>query len=611
MGEFLPISAAPRLQIFFSQDLLSDEEASELSSFIGEFHRDTRQRPPKTNKHKSFREWITRAREMSSNEMWSIFFTYLADDCVCFVDDRERIVNQREGSIRRWHRDKKTYKLEQESLFRDASYRKLVRSCCVVEDCKKDQPILNGLVYVTKVWKDEMWCCASLYPNVSLEWALPLLYKIAKLCQKMGRLVSENFLPNDGNTGESASQRFQLSTRNRLEEIACRGLTDEEYEAMIEIFLPRYCYSEGRRQLEQPSTYLPTLNREVWQRYQFIKETQYRWTSCIVQHEKEIISVYKCIRDYLSKTHKVNLEEPSVDNLPEVIVGRLQQMYSGWELADAIHFCRKQQELLNRFDPFKKYLALIWFIYLEKGSRRLQNKNADGKMNPIKLLGHRFDEKKYSYYKETFFALLKAFPPHHEYAVIQKEIFLLATGLFKTGSDDEELHDLPIVRTYHAIRKLAERQCDIDPAILWTLPWEKAHREEYEKTGKIRDHVYIYNWIRENKRFIYEEEKRLERSLKSYFAKEEDLLDAIYEATQLRQGSIYKDSIPVSMDPTLSLNHYLNALKIPGRIPYQKLRLLRPCVREYIALSIYRKKLSEDLVNFGFDCLSQMLNHTE
>ena len=132
-----------------------------------------------------------------------------------------------------------------------------------------------------------------------------------------------------------------------------------------------------------------------------------------------------------------------------------------------------------------------------------------------------------------------------------------------------------------------------------------------EKTGKIRDHVYIYNWIRENKRFIYEEEKRLERSLKSYFAKEEDLLDAIYEATQLRQGSIYKDSIPVSMDPTLSLNHYLNALKIPGRIPYQKLRLLRPYVREYIALSIYRKKLSEDLVNFGFDCLSQMLNHTE
>ena len=121
MGEFLPISAAPRPQIFFSQDLLSDEEASELSSFIGEFHRDTRQRPPKTNKHKSFREWITRAREMSSNEMWSIFFTYLADDCVCFVDDRERIVNQREGSIRRWHRDKKTYKLEQESLFRDAS----------------------------------------------------------------------------------------------------------------------------------------------------------------------------------------------------------------------------------------------------------------------------------------------------------------------------------------------------------------------------------------------------------------------------------------------------------------------------------------------------------
>lgn len=103
MGEFLPISAAPRPQIFFSQDLLSDEEASELSSFIGEFHRDTRQRPPKTNKHKSFREWITRAREMSSNEMWSIFFTYLADDCVCFVDDRERIVNQREGSIRRKH----------------------------------------------------------------------------------------------------------------------------------------------------------------------------------------------------------------------------------------------------------------------------------------------------------------------------------------------------------------------------------------------------------------------------------------------------------------------------------------------------------------------------
>ena len=181
---------------------------------------------------------------------------------------------------------------------------------------------------------------------------------------------------------------------------------------------------------------------------------------------------------------------------------------------------------------------------------------------------------------------------------IQQELFLLMTGLFQKGCNDPKFQDLPSVRFYREICKIADQRATPDPAILWSYPWGQEQKEEYYRDGNIKIYHTLYNDILKNPIIIRKEKRKLEKELESSLAGEDDpslaykiqlLHDLAYSS---KDKTLDENGDLCYRDSTNKPDFFDDPVKLPKKLTPAEMKYLPRCIREYTALSLFQEYFS-------------------
>lgn len=371
----------------------------------------------------------------------------------------------------------------------------------------------------------------------------------------------------------------------------------------------------------KPQAFQPALNQALWDRYQGMNQMLSALTPDVdhITSDKEIglYHIFLKAKDFLSKKHvgaEPYLGQTETARLRTLMKEKLvmKQLFSHEDIIDVSEFYLSLHCELICSDPHALTHALIWFFHLAN-PRLLSKGYRQAHIDPVKYEKIPFSSRSYSSYCERFLELQRLFPPRKDQKLvteIQRELFLLMTGLFRKGCDDPVFHNLTVVRFYKKICEVANQRSEPDPAILWSYPWGGKEKAEYRQTGDIAIYHILYETIMKSSHIIKAEKRNLENELKAFLAGEDDQspehkiyllhdLATLSKSKTLDQngGICYKDS-------TNKPDFFNDPVKLPKEISAAERRYLPRCIREYTALSLFQAYFMEEIKSTALHMLT-------
>lgn len=594
-----------RPQMFLDNRLLSmqDKRQKEVEEWIKDFARQLGRKGPLYNKYDVFcdaqEKWAKAEQsETAGNgrmemERLRSFLLFLMEHDICFADTRERLVSQTGRSLSAHNMDCAVNRWMYEDL--DVkSYKPGVQAEIRRLLAETNKAYSKGLSYVVKEWFQDF---ERAYPQVTADWGVSMLCRLLDRCEKRSCKLKDVFQKENGQCS-----LFQREARLVLEETLCAEVTDEQYEVAIMCFIPKYCRAESLQEQIQPRApqYHPAINEAIWDRYQESKGWEESFRAFLLEAEK-LMELKTQLYDFLEKKHAVPLS-PEYDALPAILKERLRHYWPEQKEEDIFsHACEVSCALQTQIiaaDPKYRMAALLWFFYLTKGYRLLADQSFRLIVPPLNLKKQQaYAEKKYEEYKDLFLELQKAFPPGEEaYRVLQQELFLILCQFSERGAKDPDFSALLLTKTYKLVLACLEDQIRTDPALLISYPWNREQREEYKRTGSVKLYEQIFEWFHSDKaiRFLEKERRRLKSSWKLEPDRSDpSQMDVLYEMFE-KQGETYvgQDHLPHRKNPPGNLMQYALPKDIPGAEDPELYEAIVPCIREYLAFSLWRKELA-------------------
>lgn len=372
----------------------------------------------------------------------------------------------------------------------------------------------------------------------------------------------------------------------------------------------------------QPQAFHPALNQALWDRYQGMRQELDKLASDVahITCDKDIglYHIFLKANKFLGEKHagvEADLEHKErarlLTQMKENLI--LKQLFLWEDIDDISEFYVDLHSELVHFDPYALTHALIWFFYLAD-QRTLPKAYHHESMDAVKYQDKHFYNRSYNLYCEKFLELQRLFPPERDQKQvieIQQELFLLMTGLFQKGCNDPKFQDLPSVRFYREICKIADQRATPDPAILWSYPWGQEQKEEYYRDGNIKIYHTLYNDILKNPIIIRKEKRKLEKELESSLAGEDDpslaykiqlLHDLAYSS---KDKTLDENGDLCYRDSTNKPDFFDDPVKLPKKFTPAEMKYLPRCIREYTALSLFQEYFMRSVKETAFNMLMQ------
>lgn len=257
--------------------------------------------------------------------------------------------------------------------------------------------------------------------------------------------------------------------------------------------------------------------------------------------------------------------------------------------------------------------ALVWFLYLTKGRHLLADTKWDQRVCEFDLSQLNFGEQNLNYYCDLLTALQSVVPTDKRSSILQREILLIFTNYPLDKIQDAEFLELPMMKAYQTVCLFAERQVHFDPAILKSYPWFETQREEYDSKGRVEIHLRIRDWLMTHQSFLAKEKRVLKRGiLRKATEQEADVQarEALYLKTLREMSTLSEKRLPdkdhlfYRVNPARNITNFCLPDKLPDINGEDVRKYLRPCIVVYLALSLLREELAEQL-KFGWEVILQ------
>lgn len=367
----------------------------------------------------------------------------------------------------------------------------------------------------------------------------------------------------------------------------------------------------------RPQEFHPALNEALWKRYQGMKHTLEELLPCIDHivccRDIGLYQIFLRVEELLKKEHagsETDLGTGTLAQMKEKL--KLEQLFSEEDVDAASEFCAGLHNELSCSDPYAVTHALIWFFYLSNKQLLLQA-NQDGCMGALECQKRRFSPRKYKFYRDKFLELQRMFPPQRDIkqvTEIQRELFLLMTGFFQKGCNDPEFQDLTTVRFYQRICEIANQRAIPDPALLWSYPWGRMQKEEYNHTGDIEIYHKLCVAIQKRPDIISREKRKLDNELAEFLAGEgnqlrEQEIKLLCELVSPSKCKVLDSNGELCYrDATNKPDFFQDPVELPKRLTAEEMRYLPRCIREYTALSLYQERLAKEMKETAFKMLT-------
>ena len=591
--------------------LQTDPRYQEVYDLISDFPKRIKQKAPLCDKLLSFERWLRDYTNASFEERLDIYFTFLSEDGILYTDDRERLVTSENNLA--YHNMDCYANTKRREYFSDrycySETEKILREMNVITDPK----IFRNLDYVTRAW----YSIRNIYPDIPLKWALALVVNLVNQCSDEHKTVKEIFWRDE----EERHYLFGKDARTVLNQFTEEPLTDIQYESAIYLWIPAYCTAEHRwpHITSRAPKYYPAINETIWQRYQEMLEAKEALKKAFLSNNRlnQLVKLKAEIKHLLHQGFDFDKAESRPAHsrpLPLFIKNQLKESLKSSDHADTEdfeHTCEIATLLFQKLSAIDKrkgaryqISALVWFLYLTKGRHLLADTKWDQRVCEFDLSQLNFGEQNLNYYCDLLTALQSVVPTDRKSRNLQRELFLILTNYPLDRIQDPEFLKLPVMKAYQAVCLYTDKQVHFDPAILKSYPWFGPQREEYDSKGRVEIHLQIRGWLMTHQSFLAKEKRRLKRNILRKAAEQEAEVqsrEALYLET-LREMSTLSEKRSLGEDDLLHREnpamHIANS-GLPDKLPdvsNQDMRnYLRPCIVEYLALSLLREELAEKL----------------
>lgn len=614
MQRGLTPSLSPQLLVDTRLINPEDPRAKEVEKWIQEMPKMLGQKAPLEDKYICLCRWYEESCLRDPIQRLSILHILLAENGVCFADERVRFLKKRNEEPARHRMDCYINTLLKKRRHKNRTYCEEVKEIFSPMKISVEEDLLYPFGEVAKQWHDVF---ENAYPKATITWGIQVLEKLVRHCKTQKVKLEDKFYQENG-----VCRLFDIDARIALEKMTGESLSDDQYEAMVECFIPQYnkAQREERGVTARAPRFVPTLNEAIWKQYEQAKKNVDQLDSCIpeIKHLHEFALQ---VIAQIGEPYELDLDVDS-NPVPRILQNELRYLFpepkdttskKRGQYIDAVDTAGLIHKKLTEADPGYKTMALVWFFYLTKGQSRIVNRKMVSVIKEMSWKEYRYRIRDYEQHKDLFMALLKEFPTEQEYAELQMQIFLLVTGFLPKGAQDPEFSQLFLVHAYQNMCYCAERQAEVDPAILWNYPWFATQREEYIKTGGVAEYSSICHLFEENKQWLERQKNRLRHSYamqpdatldewKAYMAS----LRNMYMPDHSRDGKCMgKDGLIRYLYSEHNSVAYRVPDKLPGIVDKETRDNMRQCIMEYLGLSLWREHLADTLKEYWLQTIKQ------
>ena len=607
------LTPSARAQTMLNNTLIpqTDSRYKKVYALIRNFPKQIKQKAPLRDKLLSFERWSRDCTNSSFEEQIDAYLTFLSEDGILYADDRERLVTS-ENNLAYHNMDCYANTKLREHFSKRYCYSKtkeLLREMNV----KMDPDIVRNIDYVTRTWHS----IRNIYPDIPLKWALELVVNLVKQCNAQHKTVSEVFRRDK----EERYYLFDKDARTVLNQFMEEPLTDIQYESAVRLWLPGYLAAEywWARITSRAPKYYPDINKTIWRRYQEMRRAKTVLKKAVLPNLRltQLVKLKAIIEHLLQQGFCFDHDEsqPELSQpLPLFIRNQLKKSLRSSNHAnkeDFAHTCEIATLLFQQLSDIDKQQdtgyqisALVWFLYLTKGRHLLADTKWDQCIRGFDLSQLNFGEQNLNNYRELLTALQCVVPTDETSCALQRELFLILTNYPLNQIQDPEFLELPVMKAYQAVCLYADKQISFDPAILKSYPWFWPQRIEYNEGGCVKIHLQIRDWLMTHQNFLAKEQRALKRRVLRKAAEQEadaQARKALYVNTLREMSTLSEKPFPGEdyllhrENPAMRIANFRLPDNPPGVSNQDMQNYLRPCIVEYLALSLLRETLAEKL----------------